>query len=70
MGCIENKLNVTNKNISVNIPYSDYSILNSIYNNYIVLKEEHLDNGTFVNFDVPEDDFKKYEKYIIKDLEK
>lgn len=67
---IENKLNVTNKNISVNIPYSDYSILNSIYNNYIVLKEEHLDNGTFVNFDVPEDDFKKYEKYIIKDLEK
>lgn len=66
---VEDKLNLKYKNISLNIPYIDYSILNSIYNNYKVLKEEHLEDGIFINFDIPEFEIKKYEKYIIDDLE-
>lgn len=66
---VEDKLNLKYKNISLSIPYIDYSILNSIYNNYKVLKEEHLEDGIFINFDIPEFEIKKYEKYIIDDLE-
>ncbi len=62
---VENKLNLEYKNISLNIPYADYSILNSIYNNYKIVKEEHLEEGIFVNFDIPKSEINKYKKYII-----
>lgn len=70
LNLIEEKLNFKYINISVNIPYKDYSILNSIYNNYIIYNEEHLENGTFLNFDILEVDLKKYEKYIVDSLGK
>lgn len=67
---IEKKLNFNYKNISVVIPYNDYSVLNSIHKNYVILEEKHLENGTFINFDVLDIDLKKYEKYLIEGLEK
>ncbi len=66
---IEDKLKLEYENISLKIPYKDYYVLNLIHNNYKVLEEKHLDEGTFVNFDIPKCEIKKYEKYIIKNLE-
>lgn len=66
---VEDKLKLDYENISLKIPYKDYSILSLIHNNYKVLEEEHLDDGTFVNFDIPKFEIKKYEKYIIENLE-
>ncbi len=51
------------------IPYDDYSILNSVYESYKIIKEEHLDKGTFVNFDIPKSELDRFKKYIIEDLE-
>ena len=70
LNIIEKKVRDSHINVSVNVPYSDYSILSMIHNNYVILEEKHLDNGTFINFNVPESEFKKFEKYIIDDLEK
>lgn len=68
LNVIEEKLNFRYINISVKIPYRDYSVLNFIYNNYVIQKEEHLADGTFLNFNILEIDFKKYEKYIVESL--
>lgn len=65
---IEDNLSIGYMNVSLIIPYDEYSNLNYIYDNYKVIKEEHLDKGTFVNFDIPEIDIKKFEKYIIGDM--
>ncbi len=70
LNIIEKKVRDSHINVSVNVPYSDYSILSMIHNNYVILEEKHLDNGTFINFNVSESEFKKFEKYIIDDLEK
>ena len=70
LNVIEEKLNINHKNISVLIPYNDYSILNTIHNNYVIIKEEHLENGTFINFDIPEVEFNRYKKYIVEEMEK
>lgn len=66
---IEKKLNIDYKNISVCIPYSEYSVLNSIYDRYKVIEEKHLDDSTFLNFNIHESEIKKYEKYIVDGLE-
>lgn len=66
---IEDNLSIGYKNVSMVIPYAEYSNLNYIHDNYKIIKEEHLDEGTFVNFDIPEIDLKKFEKYIIEDME-
>ncbi len=67
---IEDNLNILYVNVNMVIPYSDYSVLNSIYNNYKIIKEEHLDEGTYVEIDIPKCDLNKFEKYIVNDLER
>lgn len=69
LNLIEETLSLEYKNVSLLIPYPDYSILNIIYENYKILQEKHLDNGTFVNFDVPKSKLSKFEKYIVEGLE-
>ena len=69
LNIIEEKLNTNIINISVVIPYMEYSVLNTIYNNYVIINEKHLDNGTFVNFHIPESELVKYKKYITTEVE-
>lgn len=70
LNSIENRVKVNTKNICMIIPYSDYSLLNNIHNKYIIKKEEHLEEGTFINFDIPESELNRYKKYIIEGMEK
>lgn len=65
LNVIEERLHLKHVNISVIIPYSEYSILNSIHNDYWIKQEEHREEGTFLNFDILEKDLKKYEKYRV-----
>lgn len=69
LNLIEETLSLEYKNVSLLIPYSDYSILNIIYKDYKIIQEKHLDNGTFVNFDVPKSKLNRFKKYIIEGLE-
>ncbi len=67
---ISHKLNKQHRNISISVPYEDYSVLSSIYENYVVFEEKHLEDCTVLNFNIREDEIKKYEKYIVNDLGK
>lgn len=69
LNLVEETLSLNYQNVSLLIPYDDYSILNSVYESYKIIKEEHLDKGTFVNFDIPKSELDRFKKYIIEDLE-
>ena len=69
LNLVEETLSLNYQNVSLLIPYDDYSILNSVYESYKIIKEKHLDKGTFVNFDIPKSELDRFKKYIIEDLE-
>ena len=69
ISAIENKLDVESIEVFLNIPYSDYSVLNSIYEHYTINEKKDLETGIFVSVKLPKRDLNKYEKYLISDLE-
>lgn len=69
LNLVEETLSLDYQNVSLLIPYADYSILNSVHESYKIIQEKHLDEGTFVNFDIPRSELDRFKKYIVGSLE-